>query len=77
MINVKKCKFNKEQKEDIKLGTKIEMEHTKSKQEAKIIAGQHECEFSKTGNLYYKDGLIPMEKKLKQEKENYLGGLDW
>lgn len=73
MINIKKCKFNKEEKEDIKIGIPIEMEHTKSKKVAEIIAKQHECEFSD----YYKKGLIPMEKKLKQEKEDYLGGLDW
>jgi hypothetical protein len=60
MINIKNCKFNKEQIKDINLGRKIEMEHTNNKREALKIAKQHECEF----NLYYKKGLIPMEKRL-------------
>jgi len=61
MIDIKKCNFTKEQLSDIKLGTKIEMEHTNNPMKAKITAMQHECEFSG----YYKKGLIPMEKKLK------------
>ena len=58
MIKIKGCKLNPR---ELKLGTKIEMEHTRSKQIAKRIASQHLCEFPK----YYSKGLIPMERKLK------------
>lgn len=46
-----------------KVGTKIEMEHTKSKRKARVIAGAHLKEF---GDAYYK-ALIPMEAKLKKD----------
>lgn len=62
MIKItKKCKFNKR---ELKIGQKIEMEHTKSKKVALKIAKQHICEFPK----YYTKGLIPMEKKLRKIK---------
>ena len=60
MIKVKKCNFNKE----IKIGTKIEMEHTKSKRLARKIASDHLREF----NCYYSKGLLPMEARLRRSK---------
>jgi len=66
MIKVtKKCKISKK---ELKLGTPIEMEHTKNKWVAKHIAKQHLCEYPN----YYSEGLIPMEKRLK--KLNKKGG---
>lgn len=59
MIKIKGCKFNKH---ELKLGSKIELEHTKSKKVATRIAKQHLCEFPN----YYSKGLIPMENKLKR-----------
>jgi hypothetical protein len=62
MIKInKKCKIKKS---ELKLGAKIEMEHTNSKKRAKIIAMQHICEFPN----YYSKGLIPMERKLRRKK---------
>lgn len=59
MIDLKKCgKINKSQ---LRIGTKIEMEHTKSKRVASKIASQHICEFP----TYY-SALINMESKLKR-----------
>lgn len=59
MIKVTKaCKINPK---ELKIGTKIELEHTTSKKKAAYIAKQHLCEFPN----YYSAGLIPMEKKLK------------
>ena len=58
MIITKGCKINKR---ELKLGRKIELEHTKSLKIAEKIARQHLCEFKN----YYSKGLIPMEKKLK------------
>lgn len=55
----KKCKFDPA---EIKIGQKIEMEHTNNKKKALKIAEQHLCEFPN----YYSKGLIPMEKKLKK-----------
>jgi hypothetical protein len=55
----KKCRFNKR---ELKLGSKIELEHTKSRKVALRIAKQHLCEFPK----YYTKGLIPMERRLKK-----------
>jgi len=55
---------------ELKLGMKIEMEHTKGmpvnlrKGFAKKIANDHLKEFSN----YYSKGLIPMEKKLKKKR---------
>lgn len=49
-------------KKELKIGTKIEMEHTKSKKVAKRIAIDHLKEFPR----YYTKGLIPMEKRLKK-----------
>ena len=49
-------------KKELKLGTKIEMEHTRSKRIAKKIACDHLREFPK----YYSKGLIPMERRLKK-----------
>jgi len=58
MIKITKgCKFNKK---ELMIGSKIELEHTKSKSKAKKIAQQHLCKFPN----YYTKGLLPMEKKL-------------
>lgn len=57
MIKIKGCKFDNK---ELKIGSKIELEHTKSKSIATKIAKQHLCEHAK----YYTKGLIPMEKKL-------------
>jgi len=62
MIKIKGFKFSKAQLADAKIGAKFEMEHTKNKRVALRIAKQHEIEFP----MYYKKGLIPMEKKLKK-----------
>ena len=62
MIKIKKgIKFCKK---ELKLGIKIEMEHTNSKKIAERIAKQHLIEYPH----YYTKGLIPMEKKLKRRK---------
>lgn len=67
MINLKKCKLSQKQFQDaVKYGVNVEMEHTKSKRKALLIAKQHECEFP--GRLYYKEGLLPMERRLKRRK---------
>jgi len=57
MISTRHCRINRH---ELKLGTKIEMEHTRSKSVARRIASQHLCEFPK----YYTKWLIPMEKRL-------------
>ena len=57
MIKIKGCKFNLTQ---LKIGKKIEMEHTKSKKVATRIAKQHLCEFPN-----YYTALKQMETKLK------------
>lgn len=49
-------------KRELKIGTKVEMEHTKSKRVARKIATDHLKEFRN----YYSKGLLPMEKKLKK-----------
>ena len=55
-------------KNELKIGTKIEMEHKnlfpkdKQREMAKKIAQNHINEFP----CYYSKGLIPMEKKLKK-----------
>jgi len=60
------CKISKE----LKLGTKIEMEHAKlfprnlRKSMAKRIAQDHIKEYP----CYYSKGLIPLEKKLRRRK---------
>jgi hypothetical protein len=64
MIKIKGYKFTKAQLADAKLGAKFEMEHTRNKKVALRIAKQHEREFP----MYYKKGLIPMERKLKRLK---------
>jgi hypothetical protein len=66
MINVNKCKLSPAQMKDAKMGMRFEMEHTNNKKEALKIAMQHECEFK--GKLYYANGLIPMERKLRRMK---------
>jgi hypothetical protein len=50
------CNFNKE----LKIGTKIEMEHHLGLSMAKKIAKDHIKEFP----CYYSKGLIPLERKL-------------
>lgn len=52
-----KCNYFKE----LKIGTKIEMEHHLGLNRARKIAQDHIKEFP----CYYSKGLIPMEKKLK------------
>jgi hypothetical protein len=59
------CKINKK---ELRIGTKIEFEHTSDKKIAKAIALSHLCGESP---VYYSKGLIPMENKLKSMK----GGL--
>jgi len=62
MIKVtKKCNISPK---ELKIGTKIEFEHTNSKKRASTIASQHICEFPQ----YYSKGLIPMEKQLKKSE---------
>jgi hypothetical protein len=64
-FNNKKLKILKKGREklkNIRIGTKIEMEHTTSKKRARKIAIDHIEEFPN----YYTKGLIPMEKKLKR-----------
>ena len=56
-----KCNYKKE----IKIGQRIEMEHTKSKKLARKIANDHLKEFG----CYYSKGLLPMEKKLERLKK--------
>jgi len=61
MIKVPKgMKFNKTQ---LKVGTKIELEHTTSRKRAATIAKQHMVEHP----AYYKE-LVRMEKKLSKLK---------
>lgn len=48
-------------KKELRIGTKIEMEHTNKKMCAKVIAKDHLSEYPN----YYTKGLLPMEKKLK------------
>lgn len=65
MIKIdKKCKINKK---ELNIGKKIELEHTTSNKVAEKIAKQHLCEFPK----YYTEGLLPMEKKLKNKIKKY------
>ena len=54
-----KCNYFKE----LKIGTKIEMEHTKNPKVARKIASDHLREFG----CYYSKGLIPMERMLKRK----------
>ena len=49
-------------KKELKIGSRIEMEHTKSKRLAMKIAKDHLREFPN----YYTRGLLPMERKLKR-----------
>ena len=53
-----KCSY----KSEMKIGQKIEMEHTKNPLFARKIAADHIKEFP----CYYSKGLIPMERKLKK-----------
>ena len=55
---MKPCNFAKE----MKIGSKIEMEHGLGRPMAKKIATDHIREFP----CYYSRGLLPMEKRLKQ-----------
>jgi len=55
-------KYNKK---ELKIGTKIELEHTKSLVRAMKIAKDHLREYPN----YYTKGLIPMEKKLKRRSK--------
>ena len=52
-------------KKELKIGTKIEMEHTKNRWFAEKIAKDHLKEYPN----YYTKGLIPMEKRLKRLKK--------
>jgi hypothetical protein len=60
MIRIKGRRFNQR---ELKIGRKIEMEHTKSPKIAETIAKQHLAEFPR----YYTKGLIPMEARLKKK----------
>lgn len=53
-------------KKELKIGTKIELEHTKSKRVAEKIAKDHLKEFPQ----YYTKGIIPLEKKLRKLQIN-------
>lgn len=59
--NLPRCPNTKE----LRIGRKIEMEHTKNPLVAKKIACDHLREFPK----YYTKGLIPIERKLKGGKK--------
>lgn len=73
MIKIKGCKFNKK---ELKIGSKIEMEHAhlfpKSKQKfmATKIAKDHIKEFP----CYYTKGLLPLERHLKKLKGGEMNG---
>ena len=54
-------------KKELKIGTRVELEHTKSLKRAKKIAMDHLKEYP----YYYTKGLIPMERKLKKLKGGY------
>jgi len=54
------CKYSKE----LKIGSKIELEHTTDRAIARKIAKDHIKEFP----CYYSKGLLPMERKLKRMK---------
>ena len=58
-----RMKYNKK---ELKIGTRVEMEHTKSKKVAERIAKDHLREFPK----YYTMGLLPMERRLKKRGLN-------
>ncbi len=61
--------MSKYNKKELRIGTKVEMEHTKSKRVAEKIAKDHLREFSN----YYTMGLLKMEKRLKKlNKPTYL-----
>ena len=62
MIKTKGCVVNPK---ELRIGKKIEMEHTDKKWLAKLIAKQHLCEFPN----YYSKGIIPMERKLTKLKK--------
>jgi len=51
-------------KDELELGTKIELEHTRNRDAAKEIAKDHLVENSR----YYSEGLIPMEQRLDAKK---------
>lgn len=58
MIRIRKgSRFSKK---ELKVGAKIELEHTTNPRKARFIAMQHLTEFPN----YYTRGLLPMEKKL-------------
>jgi hypothetical protein len=61
-----KAKVYKPKKQGSKKGTKMELEHTPSRQLARNIAGNHEDEFSD----YYdtKTGLPSLERRLSKHK---------
>jgi len=52
-------------KRELAIGTKIEMEHTKSKKVAARLAKDHLKEYPR----YYTKGILLMEKKLKLLKK--------
>ena len=54
-------------KKELKIGTRVELEHTKSLKRARKIAMDHLKEYP----CYYTKGLIPMERKLKKLKGGY------
>lgn len=58
----RKVNIERFNKRELAIGSRIEMEHTKSKRVATRIAKDHLREYPK----YYSKGLIPMERKLKK-----------
>lgn len=56
-----------DKKRELKVGTKMEMEHTKVKKKARKIAETHLKEFPNYYNK--KTGLPAMEKKLKKQSK--------
>ena len=64
---VKFGKTEKKANECIDAGISVEMEHTKSKEEAMQIAFDHLTEFHGANQFYYME-LSIMEKKLKAKK---------
>lgn len=61
MISTKNCKVNATQ---LRIGTKVEMEHTSNPLVARRIAKQHLCEFKDKPYYSY---LSKMEKRLSKK----------
>jgi hypothetical protein len=57
-MKTSQCNYKKE----LKIGARIELEHTHSMKRARSIASDHLKEFK----CYYSRGLVPMERRLKR-----------